>query len=51
MDSADGRSPKVFVTYAHDSQKHEDDVRALAALLEESGIATRLLAVFRRECR
>ncbi|UVS79463.1 toll/interleukin-1 receptor domain-containing protein [Actinokineospora sp. UTMC 2448] len=30
--------PRVFLTYAHDSKKHKDDVRRLGNLLVESGI-------------
>jgi SEFIR domain-containing protein len=33
---------KVFVTYAHDSQAHKDDVLLLATLLERSGIHVEL---------
>ncbi|MEO6087088.1 MAG: SEFIR domain-containing protein [Umezawaea sp.] len=33
---------KVFVTYAHDSQAHKDDVLLLATLLEESGVHVEL---------
>jgi RNase H-fold protein (predicted Holliday junction resolvase) len=42
MPSVDARSPVVFVSYAHDSKKHIDDVQALATLLTDSDITTEL---------
>lgn len=40
---ADGRSaPSVFISYAHDTEEHKDDVRLLARVLEESGVAVEL---------
>ncbi|GLZ40431.1 toll/interleukin-1 receptor domain-containing protein [Actinokineospora sp. NBRC 105648] len=35
-------SPKVFLSYAHDTDQHKAEVRALAVLLEGAGIAADL---------
>ncbi|MFJ6677404.1 toll/interleukin-1 receptor domain-containing protein [Actinosynnema sp. NPDC091369] len=37
-----GRPLKVFVSYAHDSPRHKDDVRALAGVLEQCGMSVTL---------